>query len=29
LAFITLWYVAGILAVALLGAVLGRWALRW
>lgn len=29
LAFITLWYVAGILAVALLGAALGRWALRW
>lgn len=29
LPFITLWYVAGILAVALLGAVLSRWALRW
>jgi len=27
--FITLWYVAGVLAVALLGAVLGRWLLRW
>ena len=29
LPFITLWYVAGILAVALLGAALGRWLLRW
>jgi hypothetical protein len=29
LAFITLWYTSGVLAVALLGALLGRWALRW
>jgi hypothetical protein len=29
LPFITLWYVAGILAVALFGAALGRWLLRW
>lgn len=29
LPFITLWYTAGILAAALLGAVLGRWVLRW
>ena len=29
LPFITLWYTAGILATALIGAVLGRWLLRW
>jgi hypothetical protein len=29
LPFITLWYSAGILATALLGAVIGRWLLRW
>ncbi len=29
LPFITLWYSAGILATALLGAVVGRWLLRW
>ncbi len=29
LPFITLWYSAGVLATALLGALIGRWALRW
>lgn len=29
LPFITLWYSAGILATALLGALIGRWLLRW
>lgn len=29
LPFITLWYTAGILATALIGAALGRWLLRW
>lgn len=29
LPFITLWYTAGILAMALIGALLGRWLLRW
>lgn len=29
LAFITLWYTSGVLATALIGALVGRWALRW
>jgi hypothetical protein len=29
LPFIAIWYTAGILATALIGAVLGRWLLRW
>ena len=29
LPFVTLWYTAGILATALIGAALGRWVLRW
>lgn len=29
LPFITLWYTTGVLAVALIGAALGRWLLRW
>lgn len=29
LPFITLWYTAGFLAAALIGAAVGRWALRW
>ncbi|MBN9310285.1 DUF1109 domain-containing protein [Devosia sp.] len=27
--FITIWYTTGILAAAVLGAIVGRWALRW
>ena len=27
--FITIWYTTGILAAAALGAIVGRWALRW